>query len=249
MNICEFPIEIINQNKHKTSIKEASTEAYWKLHEGEEKYNNLVSNYLAQMGKNFKAYCTLELISGYSKVGSTESHCFILIDKKDDRVNKIKARVVFVTEKNLTNALEDCQKEIKNVLKQEGLKVNVLSEEVTLFLVENNDKANTKVEIKAAYKKREAFDQNDIINISILTFFIVLCIVFRGFSNSQEIQSFSMSVGATFFASLLLIIALKFFGKKKIRIDDFQQWMKEPTEKEKIFEELAATDPVNRPKT
>lgn len=235
---------------HKTSIKGVSKAAYWKLHDGEEKYNNLVSNYRAQMGKNFNAYCTEALISGYSKVERTESHCFILIDDEDDSVNKVKAKAVFVTEYNLTAAIEECQKTIKKVLKEEGLKVYVRSENVTLFLVENNDKVNTKVEIKATYKKREAFDRNDIINIIVFIVAILICIALMWiFKESQAVVSNSLSVAATFLASTIIIFSLKFFGKKKIRIDDFQQWMKESTYKEKVVKELETIEPVKRPKT
>lgn len=250
MNICEFPIEITNKNKHKTSIKDASIEAYWKFHESEEKYNELVKTYLTGMGKNFNAYCTSELISGYNKVGCTESHCFILIDKKDDRKNQVNAKVTFVTENNLTTAIEECQKSIKKVLGHEGLKVNILSENVTLFLVENNDKADTKVEIRAAYKKRENFDRNDIINIVIFIVVILICVILMFvYKESQEFFSNSLSIALSFFVSAITIVSLKFFGKKKIRIDDFQQWMKEPSDKEKILKQLTTAEPVKRPKT
>lgn len=248
MNICEFSIKIINKNKHKTSIKEASKEAFWNEHGNEEKYNELVNTFHKEIGENFRAYCTIPLIAGYRKIN--ESHCIIALDDKNDSTKQVNAKIIIVTKDNLTQALEKCQKEVKKILNKEGLKVIIENEKIKLFVVENNDKADVKVEIEASYKKREYFDFNDGIYLSVHLFFIfVSSILAFKYSDNSDIFPLSVTTAISLSISAIITTSIKLFGKRKIRIDDFTQWMKPSSEGEREMQELIKTRKLNTPKT
>ena len=73
-----------------------------------------------------------------------------------------------------------------------------------------------------------------------------------GFKNNQEDQiivSNSISIAITLFISAAATSIIKILCSKKIRIDDFKQWIEGTSMEQKLQEDYVDVEPVQRPKT
>ena len=121
---------------------------------------------------------------------------------------------------------------------------------IKYMLAAPNDKADVKVEIEASYKKREYFDFNDGIYLVVHLFFIfVSSILAFKYSDNSDIFPLSVTTAISLSISAIITTSIKLFGKRKIRIDDFTQWMKPSSEGEREMQELIKTRKLNTPKT
>ena len=268
MNTCNILIDIVSKKKSKKTTKEnlqkLTKDAFLLV-----QTQKTIDDTYSKQGVHFKAEFQKEALLGFNIVNDIDY--FVFFKTKSDNPYKTTLSIVFKSEQSdISENIKNVKKDIKSVIKQKGIKIEKTYNELFFFVSNEKDIIFTDSSIRALITKH-VISRSEKIRLficSILILISLMLMIFFGitflrdsnikltfinffvdaiFSDTVNMTTICFSIFSSLITPLIWEILNLVFDTNSVMINDFGQWIKPKSDKEKKADEANETDKYDRP--